>query len=144
MLFRGPAKSDSWLGRMVCERERVSRKSMLLGWLDKNILCKGVTDPLSRFFLGTSLNCIWWWGSSSRTLESIGSLLLGSLWPRGVVPVRVLSIIQIVLKIFILDWNTLFCIRVSKLFVWRIVVWDYLTVYEGLLLLITWDHITIY
>ena len=55
--------------------------------------------PKKGGLLGITLNCIWWWDSSSRTSGSVEypfmPLLPGPLWPRVVVLVKVLSTGQI-------------------------------------------------
>ena len=55
------------------------------------IPCWEVRSSPKSSVLGMTLNCIWWWGSSSGGL----SLLPDQLWPRVVILVRIPSIGEI-------------------------------------------------
>ena len=96
-----------------------------------------------RRVLGMTLNCIWWWGSSSEALRNMkypfigitsrstlirsGSTCYGSIYESN----------RFVQKLFVLDWNT-----------WYHVRYEYLISYKLWYRLIsldwnTWYHITI-
>ena len=63
------------------------------------IISKGIRPPTLKkregVVLGMTLNCVWWWGSSSRDLESVEYPFI-AITPRSIVTqsVRILSVGQ--------------------------------------------------
>ena len=120
------------LQRLICHKTQMNNQYRLPCWLGleyTNSLQRG-TPPSKTGDLGMTLNCIWWWGSSSVVLLSVEHLFIGII-PRftltrsgSICLDPVYESNRSIWKLFVLDRNTWFHITECKIEL-RMVPWRY-------------------